>query len=123
MKAFAKGVSLICHLYGWVFGLWSLVFAPEELHVYSSQLAPKFLAPQERHRAPNGAPWFPDVGAYKHGAPPEQEQRPKITVHMLHTLVGLRGLLCSFLRFQLRELLFGLNIAGLIAERCQPGIE
>lgn len=40
-------------------------------------------------------------------------------VAFLHRLIRLR-LLCGFFSFQLGELLFGLYVAGLIAERSQP---
>jgi hypothetical protein len=41
----------------------------------------------------------------------------------LHRLIGLRVLLRGFFGFQLGELLLGLHVAGLIAERGEPRVK
>src|SRR6185503_21001912 len=115
MKAFARGVSLICHLeFGsLLFVLRSLFFVlgPLVLGLWSLVLCA----------------WFEVTAQNKEQRTKHKAQKPKPKAqspksNSLHRLISLR-LLRGFLRFQLSELLLGLDFAGLVAQRCQSRVE
>ena len=87
-----------------------LPFAPEEQHVYS-------IALRRNMALRRSAMWAACQAINMLLLRSKTTDRGPCTV--LHRLIRLR-LLCGFFSFQLGELLFGLYVAGLIAERSQP---